>query len=73
ITSYRQDDGWLKATFERLLKEKLSRLVAEYEFKRLPREKEYLEFLRATQSSLASDNQNVHAGYFGEDRGSGDE
>lgn len=35
--------------------------------------KEYLEFLRATQSSLASDNQNVHAGYFGEDRGSGDE
>lgn len=73
IKSYRQDDGWLKATFERLLKEKLARLVSEYEFKRLPREQEYLEFLKATQASLASENQNVHAGYFGEDRGSGDE
>lgn len=73
INSYRKQDGWLKQTFERLLKKKLSRLVAEYEFKNLPREQEYLEFLRATQASLASDEQNVHAGYFGEDRGSGDE
>lgn len=73
IKSYRQKDGWLKETFERLLKKKLSRLVAEYEFKRLPREQEYLEYLRATQASLTSDDQNVHAGYFGEDRGSGDE
>ncbi|WP_432702541.1 type III restriction-modification system endonuclease [Lysinibacillus sphaericus] len=73
IKSYRQEDGWLKATFERLLKEKLLRLVLEYEFKRLPREQEYLEFLKATQASLASESQNVHAGYFGEDRGSGDE
>ncbi|RKD25801.1 type III restriction endonuclease subunit R [Ammoniphilus oxalaticus] len=75
INSYRKEDGWLKETFERLLKEKLSRLVSEYEFKRLPREQEYLEFLRATQISLAlgDDKQNVHAGYFGEDRGSGEE
>lgn len=75
ISSYRQKDGWLKETFERLLKEKIARLVAEYEFKRLPRELEYLEFLRATQASLSlgNDKQNVHAGYFGEDRGSGDE
>jgi len=75
INSYRQEDGWLKKTFERLLKEKLSRLVSEYEFKRLPREQEYLDFLRATQTSLnlLGSEQNVHAGYFGEDRGSGDE
>lgn len=75
INSYRQEDGWLKQTFERLLKEKLSRLVSEYEFKRLPREQEYLDFLRATQTSLnlGDSEQNVHAGYFGEDRGSGDE
>ncbi|WP_342512423.1 type III restriction-modification system endonuclease [Sporosarcina sp. FSL K6-1522] len=73
ITSYRQEGGWLKETFERLLTEKLARLVAEYEGKRLPREQEYLAFIRATQASLASDHQNVHAGYFGEDRGSGDE
>lgn len=73
IKSYRQTDGWLKDTFERLLKGKLASLISEYEFKRLPREQEYLEFLRATQASLASDDQNVHAGYFGEDRGTGDE
>lgn len=75
INSYRQKDGWLKETFNRLLKGKLSRLVSEYELKRLPREQEYLEFLRATQVSLSldDDKQNVHAGYFGEDRGSGDE
>lgn len=75
INSYRQEDGWLKETFERLLKKKLSRLVSEYEFKRLPREQEYLDFLRATQASLNLDSskQNVHAGYFGEDQGSGDE
>lgn len=75
INSYRSKDGWLKETFEGLLKDKLSRLVAEYEFKRLPREQEYLEFLRATQASLnlGDDKQNVHAGYFGEDKGSGEE
>lgn len=75
INSYRQKDGWLKLTFNRLLNDKLSRLVSEYELKSLPKEKEYLEFLRATQASLNLDDalQNVHAGYFGEDRGSGDE
>lgn len=75
IKSYRQEDGWLKETFERLLKEKLARLVSEYEMKQLPREQEYFEFLRATQASLnlEGSKQNVHAGYFGEDLGSGDE
>ena len=73
IKSYRDDAGWLKQTFERLLLSKLTALIGEYELKRLPREVEYLSFLRATFASLNSDDQNVHAGYFGEDRGSGDE
>ncbi|WP_437887431.1 type III restriction-modification system endonuclease [Phytobacter sp. V91] len=73
IKSYRDDEGWLKLTFERLLRAKLKSLITEYEPKRLPREVEYLSFLRATLASLNADEQNVHAGYFGEDRGSGDE
>lgn len=73
IKSYRERDGWLKQTFERLLRQKLIALIADYERKRLPREVEYLDFLRATLASLNTANQNVHAGYFGEDRGSGDE
>ena len=73
IKSYRDEAGWLKLTFERLLRHKLMQLIHEYEAKSLPREVEYLSFLRATLASLNSDNQNVHAGYFGEDRGSGDE
>lgn len=73
IRSYRDEDGWLKQTFEKLLKSKLSSLITEYQLKTLPREQEYLDFLRATQANLALENQLVHAGYFGEDRGSGDE
>jgi len=70
IASYREEDGWLKSIFERLLANKLRSLINEFSLKRLPREKEYLDFLRATQKNLTTD---VHAGYFGEDRGSGDE
>lgn len=73
ISSYRNTDGWLKLTFEKLLTKKLNQLVAQYEFRKLPREKEYLEFLRATQTNLSLDSQLVHGGYFGEDRGTGDE
>ncbi|MGX0054086.1 type III restriction enzyme [Staphylococcus hominis] len=73
IRSYRNKEGWLKETFERLLKVKLRKLIKEFEFKKLPREIEYLDFLRATYDSLNSENQMVHAGYFGEDRGSGEE
>lgn len=73
IKSYRDEEGWLKITFERLLRNKLLRLIKEYELKRLPREVEYLSFLRATLANLNSEDQCVHAGYFGEDRGSGDE
>lgn len=63
----------MKQTFERLLKVKLRKLIKEFEVKKLPREIEYLDFLRVTYDSLNSENQMVHAGYFGEDRGSGDE
>lgn len=72
IKSYRETQGWLKLTFERLLRNKLEGLIRQFESKRLPREIDYLDFLRATLVSLNSANQNVHAGYFGEDRGSGD-
>ncbi|MGW7798491.1 type III restriction-modification system endonuclease [Staphylococcus xylosus] len=73
ISSYRNKDGWFKQTFERLLKVKIRKLIKEFEVKQLPREIEYLDFLRATYDSLKSENQMVHAGYFGEDRGSGEE
>lgn len=63
----------MKLKFECLLKKKLTQLIDDYQRKTLPREVEYLSFLQATLASLHSDNQNVHAGYFGEDRGSGDE
>jgi type III restriction enzyme len=70
IKSYRDEDGWLKTTFENLLTAKLRKMIREYERKSLPREIEYLDFLKATLANLQTD---VHAGYFGEDRGSGDE
>ncbi|MHD0445115.1 type III restriction-modification system endonuclease [Staphylococcus cohnii] len=73
IASYRNHDGWLKLTFEKLLKQKILELMQEYKNKNLPREIEYLDFLRATYASLVSEKQEVHAGYFGEDRGSGEE
>lgn len=70
IKSYRDGDGWLKEIFERLLKRKVETLVREFQHKNSFREQEYLSFLQATLSHL---NENVHAGYFGEDRGTGDE
>lgn len=74
ISSYREDEGWLKLTFERLLREKLQSLVGEFQDKPGHREQEYTDFLLATQKSLqAGSGQDVHAGYFGEDSGSGDE
>lgn len=73
IASYRKSDGWLKVTFERLLKDKLTDLIREFTLRKLPREQEYLDFLRATLSSLLNEDQDVHGGYFGEDLGSGDE
>lgn len=70
IKSYRDDEGWLKVIFEKHLESKLKSLIREYQLKKLPREKEYLDFLQSTLSRLTED---VHAGYFGEDKGSGDE
>ncbi|MCS4488494.1 type III restriction-modification system endonuclease [Streptococcus sciuri] len=70
IKSYRDKDGWLKLVFEKLLRQKVEALIKEYDKKTLPREKEYLSFLRATLAELSD---KVHAGYFGEDRGTGDE
>lgn len=60
IPSYRENDGWLKTTFEKLLNEKLTALIAK-------EHGEYKEFLEATKASLNSENQKVHAGYFAED------
>lgn len=62
--------GWLGNTFERLLRRKVESLIREFSLKSLPRDQEYLSFLQATLANLT---ENVHAGYFGEDRGSGDE
>src|SRR5699024_2659452 len=60
IASYRNHDGWLKLTFEKLLKQKILELMQEYKNKNLPREIEYLDFLRATYASLVSEKQEVH-------------
>jgi len=73
IRSYREKDGWLKLVFEKHLLVKLKQLIKEYELKFLPREIEYLDFLRSTLRELCNENQSVHAGYFGEDRESSDE
>lgn len=70
IKSYRDGDGWLKEIFEKLLRQKVKILIREFQFKNGLREQEYLSFLQATLSHL---NENVHAGYFGEDRGTSDE
>lgn len=67
IHSYRDNDGWLKKTFERLLKAKLTTLIKDTTG-------EYRDYLTATLASLTSDDQKVHAGYFAEDTGKkGDE
>ncbi|MDR0609411.1 MAG: type III restriction-modification system endonuclease, partial [Planctomycetaceae bacterium] len=73
IKSYRDKDGWLKETLEKLLNKKLNKLLKKYADKTNDRETEYYDFLQATKTSLASEQQDVHAGYFAEDRGKGDE
>lgn len=64
--------GWLAKEFERLLTEKLKRLIGRYEMAIDDREKDYCSFLQATLRSLQSEHQDVYAGYFSEDRGSSD-
>ena len=62
IASYRNVDGWLRKTFERLLKNKLVSLIQTVTG-------EYRDYLLATQASLILKDQGVHAGYFAEDTG----
>lgn len=75
ISSFRGENsskGWLAKEFERLLTEKLKRLIGRYEMAIDDREKDYCSFLQATLRSLQSEHQDVYAGYFSEDRGSSD-
>ena len=75
ISSFRggnSSKGWLAKEFERLLTEKLNRLIGRYEMAIDDREKDYCSFLQATLRSLQSEHQDVYAGYFSEDRGSSD-
>lgn len=65
--------GWLVKSFEKLLTKKLEQLIDKYRMAIEPREKEYYEFLQATLRDLHAEHQKVYAGYFSEDRGSGDE
>lgn len=76
ISSFRGDNqtkGWLAKNFEKMLTQKLMKLIKKYEFTIGDREKEYYEFLRATLQSLKSEHQDVYAGYFSEDRGNSDD
>lgn len=76
IASFRGPDhtkGWLAQHFEEILMRKLNQLISKYEMAIEPREKEYYEFLKATVRDLKAEHQQVYAGYFSEDRGTGDE
>ncbi|WP_141654638.1 hypothetical protein, partial [Lactiplantibacillus plantarum] len=59
-----QTKGWLAKNFEKMLTQKLMKLIKKYELTIDDREKEYYEFLRATLQSLKSEHQDVYAGYF---------
>ncbi|MDR1958827.1 MAG: type III restriction-modification system endonuclease [Planctomycetaceae bacterium] len=69
IPSYRDADGWLKEKFEKLLTNKLDKLISQYKSKTSQREIEYCEYLQATRSNLAD----AHGGYFSKDWGEPDE
>ena len=58
IASYRNEDGWLKQTFERLLRAKLRELIG------LEKNQEYKDFLEQSLANIAE----THGGYFAEDR-----
>jgi type III restriction enzyme len=76
IRSYRDADGgdWLKQKFEDVLNVKVDELIAKFDSKTGYRESEYLDFLIASKLSLCTGGkQEVHAGYFSEDKGKGDE
>jgi type III restriction enzyme len=63
IDSYRKPDGWLKITFEKLLKEKLDTLLRKHT------SGIYHDFLAATRQNISLS----HGGYFAKDWGEADE
>lgn len=67
-----RNKGWLIKLFEKLLRAKISGLMDHYNHSENKREKEYYDFLKATNDSLNSEHQNVYAGYFSDDRGNSD-
>lgn len=73
IPSYRDQNGWLKQAFERLLNNKLDDLIRDYEVKTDKLSQSYLDLLRTTKTSLNSDIQTVHGGYFAKDWGEPDD
>lgn len=73
IPSYRDQNGWLKQAFERLLNNKLDDLILDYQVKTDEISQSYLDFLRTTKASLNSDIQTVHGGYFAKDWGEPDD
>ena len=64
ISSYRKEDGWLKNTFEKLLRKKLKNAISK------ETNIEYKDFLEKSLENIAE----CHGGYFAEDAaGKGDE
>ena len=64
ISSYRKEDGWLKSTFEKLLRKKLKDVISK------ETNIEYKDFLEKSLENIAE----CHGGYFAEDAaGKGDE
>lgn len=63
IPSYRDKNGWLKCTFEKVLKAKIDVLLAEYT------SGEYHDYLTATKKNIGI----AHGGYFARDWGEPDE
>ena len=63
INSYRDKDGWLKHTFEKLLTEKIDALLSEYT------SGAYHDYLTATKHNV----EMAHGGYFAKDWGEPDE
>lgn len=63
IESYREDGGWLKTTFERLLKNHLEAMAKKH------KNDEYGDFLRASLKNISL----CHGGYFAKDWGEADD
>ena len=73
ISSYRNGNGWLRLTFEKLLKAKINELLEVYKNPQDENETEYYNYLLVTKASLNSEVQGVHGGYFASDWGEPDD